>query len=51
MKKKKEKKNDRISSFCRCHCVIDGSNRMCVHKTFPVSPFYRKTREGEKMYM
>ncbi len=23
--------------FHHCHCVIDGSNRMCVHKTFPVS--------------
>lgn len=24
--------------FRRYHCVIDESNRMCVHKTFPVSP-------------
>ena len=27
----------------RYHCVIDESNRMCVHKTFPVSPQLSRT--------
>jgi hypothetical protein len=30
-----------LLAFHRYHCVIDESNRMCVHKTFPVSHNYR----------